>query len=204
MNPQDDWTRWGEEWQRQPPVDLKRLCVRVRRKQWQMRLVVALEWLLTLVAIGQSLRLLCMPGLELRWKLWSVLVLAMLVPAPYLSLWVRKGTWRAPTEGVSDLLRLTVRRARAGIRLAWINILSVPLLLAITLPIAMPWLAPSRWRHDPEFRHMLILVVGVNGAFIGAMLVFFLLFLRRQRRCLRRVEALLRHEQEQDADDSTS
>jgi hypothetical protein len=186
MTAHDDWSRWGEDWQRQPPVDLNRLRARVRRKQW----------LTMLVAMGQSVYLLLMPGADTRWKLWGALMLAMLAPAPYLSLRVRRGTWRAPAESVSDLLQLTMRRARAGICLAWINILSVPLLLAITLPIAAPWLAPSRWRHDPALRHTLALIVGINGVVIGGLLVFFVIFLQRQRQRLRRIEALLRDDAE--------
>ncbi|WP_329741783.1 hypothetical protein [Dyella sp. A6] len=195
MIPHDDWSRWGEDWQRQPPVDLGRLRARVRRKLWQMRMVIAFEWLVSLVAAGQLVRVLFMPAADARWKLWAVLVFVVLIaPTPYLSLRVRRGTWRAPTGSVSDLLRLTARRARAGIRIAWINILSIPLLLAITLPIAAPWLAPSRWRHDPAFRHMLILNVGFCGTIFLVALVFFVFFLRRQRRRLRQVEALLREE----------
>ena len=192
MIPHDDWSRWGEEWQRQPLVDLDRLRARVRRKQWQMRLVIGFEWVTVLVAMAQLVYLLFMPGADTRWKLWAILILAMLAPAPYLSLQVRRGTWRAPGEGVSDLLQLTARRARAGIRLAWINILSVPLLLAITLPIAAPWLAPSRWRHNPALRHQLLLIVSINGVVVGGLLVFFVMFLRRQKRRLRTIEALLR------------
>lgn len=145
MNAHDDWSRWGEDWQRQPPVDVDRLRARVRRKLWPMRLVIAFEWLVTLVAAGQLVRVLFMPAADARWKLWAALMFVVLIaPAPYLSLRLRRGTWRAPAGSVSDLLRLTARRARAGIRIAWINILSMPLLLAITLPIAAPWLAPSR------------------------------------------------------------
>lgn len=56
----------------------------------------------------------------------------------------------------------------------------------------MPWLAPSRWRHDPLLQHELVLIVGIHGAIIVVGLVFFAVFLRRQRQRLRRVEALLR------------
>jgi hypothetical protein len=105
---------------------------------------------------------------------------------------VRRGTWRAAADGVPGLLRLTARRARAGIRLAWLNIAGIPVLLAFTLPVAAPWLAPSRWRRDPALEHLLGVQVGINGALILAALAFFALYIRRQRRRLRRVEALLR------------
>lgn len=56
----------------------------------------------------------------------------------------------------------------------------------------MPWLAPSRWRHDPLLQHKLVLMVVIHGAIIVAGLVFFTVFLWQQRQRLRRVEALLR------------
>ena len=194
MSLQDDWSRWGDDWQRQPAMDVDRLRRRVRRKRRQMRAVVGLEVASALFAVVQIVRLLLMSWVTERWKIWAGLVFLLLAGGVCLSLHARRGTWRAATESVPDLLRLTAERARAGIRLAWLNILSVPVLLAITLPIAAPWLAPSRWRHDPRLQHMLLLQLGINGTLVVALLVFFAGYLRRQRRRLREVEALLREE----------
>lgn len=192
MNPQDDWGRWADDWRRQPTVDVDRLRRRVQRKRRQMRVMVGVEAALALFAVGQIVRLLLMPGVTGRWKIWAGLAFLLVAAVAYLSLRVRRGTWRAATDGVPDLLRMTAERARAGIRLAWMNILSVPVLLAITLPIAAPWLAPSRWRHDPALQHLLLLQLGINGAIIMALLIFFAGYIRRQRRRLREVEVLLR------------
>jgi hypothetical protein len=192
MNPADDWARWGDDWQHQPTVDVDRLRDRVRRKQRQMRAMLAFEACAALFATAQVLRLLLDPGLALRWKVWAGLALLLLSASAYLSVRVRRGTWRAAADGVPGLLRLTARRARAGIRLAWLNIAGIPVLLAFTLPVAAPWLAPSRWRRDPALEHLLGVQVGINGALILAALAFFALYIRRQRRRLRRVEALLR------------
>ncbi|MDO1528885.1 hypothetical protein QMK61_08615 [Fulvimonas sp. R45] len=192
MNPGDDWTRWSDDWQRQPTVDADRLRRRVRRKRRQMQAVLGFEWCTALFATGQVLRLLLDPGAGLRWKAWAGLALLLVSTSAYLSLRVRRGTWQAAADGMPELLRLTARRARAGIRLAWLNIASVPLLLAFTLPLAAPWLAPSRWRHDPALEHLLLVQVGINGVVIVPLLVFFAVYIRRQRRRLRQVEALLR------------
>ena len=194
MNPQDDWSRWGDDWQRQPAVDVDRLRRRVRRKRRQMRAMVGIEAALALFAVGQVVRLLLMPWATGRWRIWAGLAFLLVAGMVWLSLRARRGTWRAATESVPDLLRLTAERARAGIRLAWLNIFSVPVLLAITLPIAAPWLAPSRWRHDPGLQHLLLLQLGINGALVVALLLFFAGYIRRQRRRLREVEALLREE----------
>ena len=267
MNPQDDWGRWGDDWLQQPTVDVARLRRRVQRKRWQMRVMVGIEMALALFAVGQLVRLLLMPGVTERWKIWAglafllmaatvylalrarrgtwrsatedipgllrltaeraragirlawmnilsvpvLLAISLLMPGVterwkiwaglafllmaatvYLALRARRGTWRSATEDIPGLLRLTAERARAGIRLAWMNILSVPVLLAISLPIAAPWLAPSRWRHDPVLQRVLLFQLVINGVVIGAVLVFFVAYIRRQRRRLREVEALLR------------
>lgn len=192
MNPRDDWARWGDDWQRQPTVDADRLRRRVRRKRRQMQAVLGFEWCAALIATGQVLRLLLDPGIGLRWKIWAGLALLLVSASAYLSLRVRRGTWQATSDGMPELLRLTAKRAKAGILLAWLNIASFPALLAFTLPLAAPWLAPSRWRHDPALEQMLLLQVGINGIVLVPLLVFFAFYIRRQRRRLRRIEAMLR------------
>ncbi|MBD8872642.1 hypothetical protein [Rhodanobacter sp. DHB23] len=192
MNPSDDWVRWGDHWQRQPTVDADRLRRRVQRKRRQMQVVLGFECCAALFAIGQVLHLLLDPGLGLRWKVWAGLALLLVAASVYLSLRVRRGTWQATADGMPELLRLTAARARAGIRLAWLNIASIPLLIAFTLLVAAPWLVPSRWRHDPALEHLLLLQVEINGVVLVPLLVFFVVYIRRQRRRLRHVEALLR------------
>lgn len=192
MNPQDDWGRWGDDWLQQPTVDVERLRRRVQRKRRQMRVMVGIEMALALFAVGQLVRLLLMPGVTERWKIWAGLAFLLMAATVYLALRARRGTWRSATEDIPGLLRLTAERARAGIRLAWMNILSVPVLLAISLPIAAPWLAPSRWRHDPVLQRVLLFQLVINGVVIGALLVFFVAYIRRQRRRLREVETMLR------------
>lgn len=192
MNAGDDWARWGDDWQRQPAADTDRLRRRVRRKRRQMQAVLGFEWCAALIATGQVLRLLLDPGIGLRWKIWAGLALLLVSASAYLSLRVRRGTWQAASDGMPELLRLTAKRAKAGILLAWLNIASFPVLLAFTLPLAAPWLAPSRWRHDPALEQMLLLQVGINGIVLVPLLVFFAFYIRRQRRRLRRIEAMLR------------
>lgn len=192
MNRGDDWARWGEDWQQQNVVDVDRLRRRVQRKLWQMRAMVVVEALIALVAVGQLTRLFFMPQVSGRWKIWAGLALLLIGVMVWLSLHVRRRTWHATTASVPDLLRLTANRARAGIQLAWASIVGFLLLIAITVPIAAPWLAPSRWLHDPKLQVLLLLQIGINGLVCAALLIFFALYIRRQRRRLRMAEALLR------------
>lgn len=193
MNRHDDWRRWGDAWQQQPMVDAAWLHRQVRRKQRRMVAAVAFEWLGALFAASQVARLLLMPDIGLRWKAWALVALvALVLPILYLSLRLRRGTWRAAAGSVSAQLQLMARRSRVGVRLAWLNILSVPLLLAISLPFAAPWLAPSRWLHDAALRRQLALLLGVNGVVLGVGLVLCVLYLQRQRRRLHELEKRLR------------
>lgn len=191
MNQGQDWSRWGEDWQQQPVVDVENLRRAVRRKRWQMRFVVVAEVLLSLFACSQVLRLLLVPELGWRWKLWAGLALVMIAEMTWLSLRARRGTWRSASRGIPDLLRLTAKQARAGIRLAWLNAVGFAVLVIITLSIAAPWLAPSRWLHDPSLQRLLLLQIGINGAVAVALLGFLFLYLRRQKRRLRKIEAKL-------------
>lgn len=192
MNPQDDWSRWGGDWQQQSAIDVDRLRRQVHRKRKKIGWMVAIEAMLAVAAAVQLVRLLHMPGLAERGKIWVVLMFFMVAASLCRALWIRRGTWRAVTRGVPDLLRLTAKRARADIRMAQLNMLGMPVLVAITLPFAAPWLAPSRWLNDPALQRMLLLQIGVNGVVITGLMIFFASYIRRQRRRLREVEALLR------------
>lgn len=192
MNSKSDWSRWQTEWQQQPAADIDKLLRRTRRKRFQMQAVVAFECLVGLFAVGQLIRLFLLPGITLRWKAWIVLAALLLAVVAYLEFRMRRGTWVAATENVADLLRLTARRARAGIRLAWLGITGMAVLVAITLPIAAPWLAPSRWQHDPALQRLLLLQIGANGVVILVMVVSVTCYIIYLRRRLRRIQVLLR------------
>ena len=195
MKPDDDWSRWSEVWQRQPAVNVLRLRRRVRRKLWQMRAMVAWRWIGCLVAVALVAHLQLTPGVPLRLKVWAGLILLLFLPLLYFRLRAYRGTWRQASDSVSDLLRLTAKRARAGIRLAWVNIAGILVIAAVSLLVAAPWLMSSGWQHDPALRQWLIPPI----VFCGVYLVFNIVYMRRQRSRLRGAEALLREESDEDA-----
>ena len=195
MKSDDDWTRWGSAWQRQPAVDGPRLQRRVRLKLWQMRAMVAWRWIGCLVAVALVARLQFMPGVPLRLKVWAVFILLLFLQLMYFRLRTYRGTWRSASDSVPGLLRLTAKRAKAGIRLAWVNIVGILVIAAVSLLVAVPWLMSSRWQHDPALRQSLIPPI----VFCCAYLAFNIVYMRRQRRRLRDAEALLRGESDEDA-----
>lgn len=192
MNVQDDWNRWAEDWQQQPSVDIDQLRHRVSRKLWRMRLTATLELLLTTVAVWQTWWLIVYPGIELRWKLWAACAMLLVLVGQYLLLQARRGTWRALGSDAGDLLQLTARRAIAGIRLAKLNAWSLLLMLAVTLVVAAPELMPAHWQHDAKLRSLILLQCAVNLPIVVLGFVGCAWYIRRQRRRLRDVQALLR------------
>lgn len=191
-SPNDDWLRWARDWQSQPAIDVKQLEHRVRCKRRQMQFMMGAEILITCIATAQVVLLQLRSDISLRWKIWSTVALLFILAMEYALIRFRRGTWRAASGTTVELLRLTAKRARAGIRLAWTNIVGFVVLLAISLPFAAPYLAPSRWRHDPALQHVLILNVSINGAVTIVFMVFYALYIRRQRNRLRKIHALMR------------
>lgn len=192
MNVQDDWTRWSEDWQQQPAVDIDRLRRRVSRKLWRMRLTATLELLLNAVAVWQTWRLITHPGVEWRWKLWAGFAMVLMLALQYLFLQVRRGTWHASGSDAGDLLQLSARRASAGIRLAKVNAWSLLLVIVVTLLVAAPELTPAHWQHDAQFRSLVLLQCALNLPIVVLGFVGCAWYIRRQRRRLRDVQALLR------------
>jgi hypothetical protein len=192
MNVQDDWSRWAEDWQQQPSVDIDQLRHRVSRKLWRMRLTATLELLLTAVAVWQTWWLIAHPGIELRWKVWAACAMLLVLVGQYLLLQARRGTWRVLGSDAGDLLQLTARRAIAGIRLAKLNAWSLLLMLVVTLLVAAPELMPAHWQHDAKLKSLILLQVAVNLPIVVLGFVGCAWYIRRQRRRLRDVQALLR------------
>lgn len=191
MSTKSDWDRWQEEWRKQPVLDADRLLRSARHKRRRMQIVVAFECVVAVFATSQLIHLFLLPGVELRWRVWSLLAAALLAFTIYLEFRWRRGTWKAATESVADVLRLTARRAHAGIRLAWTGIIGTAVLMVMTLAVATPWLAPSRWRHDPALQRLLLVQIGVNGVLVFVTVSFCIWYIIHLRRKLGRVQAML-------------
>ena len=147
MNTHDDWDRWRQRWQEpQPALDIERLQRQVRRKHRRMVAAVALEGLATLFAVVQLIRLQLMPQLPLRWHVAGFAMIGFIAVLQWFGLHIRCGTWRLAVVDSRALLGLSARRARAGIRLAWLQVWAVPAALLMVVIAAWPWLQAQRWQ----------------------------------------------------------
>ncbi len=185
----DDWTEWGELWQQQPALDVARLHRFARRKRRRMQLFAILEVLVTLITIWQLLR--TFDHFEPRWKIWSVFSLGLVLGLQTLFLHIRRGTWNTSGSDLASALRLAAERSRAGIRLAQVNIWSTLLLLIATAIAAAPDLDPARWRNDPHLRFVILVQIGANAPIVVLILGACLWYMRRQRRRIRGLDALM-------------
>lgn len=192
MSEQNDWQDLSALWQQPASVDIERLRRGAHRKLWRMRVTVAFELLVSLIAMGQIVRLMLDPGTGWRWKVWGAMLLVLLPIGQGLLLQVRRGAWRATGEEAGDILQLAARRAVVGIRLAKLNVWSLLLVLAVTLVVAAPDLMPAHWQHDQQLRSMVLIQCAVNLPIIVGGLGLSIWYMRRQRRRLREVQALLR------------
>lgn len=186
----NDWSQWGELWREQPAVDITRLQRVAIRKLWRMRVLVALEIAGSIVACVQCLRLANMT--TGRWHLWSIATLVFVLLLQWLYLHVRRGTWRASGEDVHSLLRLTLERAAAGIRLAKTNLWGMLVWIALSMLVGLPELEPARWQADPKLKSLLVLQLTINGPLIVAVTAFYVWYIRRLRARIARINDLLK------------
>ena len=185
----EEWSEWGALWKQQPTIDVPRLRRLAARKRVRMQAMVVLELLTTLAALAQILRL--FGGSSLRWRIWCVFSLVFVLVLQTLYVHIRRGTWRASGSDVHGMVRLTISRAEAGIRLGRLNVWGTLAWVVVTLVATVPELQPALWQHDARLRSMLILQFTVNGPFIIALIAFCVWYIRRQRERLRHANALL-------------
>ena len=198
MSEQDEWSEWSESWHRQPVADVRGLQRQVKYRRWRMISMVALEALTSLVAMAQTVRLMHHPILSLRWRIFCVGATVLVLVMWAVSVVVRRGTWRASGDRINDLLRLTERRARSGIRLARAGLWGLAALVVFAIAVAWPQLQPASWLHDPKLRLMLLVQISFNGPVVMAIVAFNLWYMRRQRLRLIRIAQLMG---EQDSSD---
>ena len=192
MNERDDFHRLGALWREDGPAplapelvpDLVRAADRKRRR---MRLLVGLELGCTVVATYVIARGIADPVRSVftdERRVWNWLTLALVWLSQAVLLYQRRAEWRTPTATAVDLLALARQRARTAIRLVWLNLASLALFAAVTVPFALAeWSAGTR-------QAKLVLLGQATAVVLLLAVVALISYLRRQRRRLREVEAL--------------
>lgn len=191
MNAGDDWSRWTHTWQQEPAVDVDRLRRQVRRKRLRMRAFMALRVVGAIFVIAQLARLQLVPGIPVPMRVWGGVMSPLFALIFYMRVRQYRGTWDVASESTADLLRLTEKRARAGIRLAWANISAIVLVSVVSLAFAAPYFVSARWQQDLHLRQTLVSLIVFNGIIAVAALVLNVWYMHRQRARLQRIDTLL-------------
>ncbi|MGH8127138.1 MAG: hypothetical protein ACRETC_02065 [Gammaproteobacteria bacterium] len=190
------WERLQEDWQSvSPTVDPLALIQQVQRKRRRMQLFQAFDVAAGLVATGLLIwKLLTVHLPHIHVLFWIVLTVIWVSVAT--GAWMRRSTWKPQGMDIESLLDLTVRRARAGLRFVWFNLLGLLVIYAIAFPFF--WHLFSNG--TPVQRAGLIGSVVSNAISCLLIIAWAVWYGRRQRRKLRQALALL-EQLEKDAGD---
>lgn len=159
-----------------PPSDLIGAVERGRRR---LILLVAGELALSLLAAERALSLAVRRPDHRPWAL-SVVAAIMVMQVALLVL--RRHQWRPVSLSTTDLLRREAAGAKVAIAALWLNLASTLVGLALTAFSPLP---AELWARLPHPR----LVAGL-AIFLLTLLVFTVIFLRRQHARLRAVRAI--------------
>ena len=187
MNSGDFWQNLKEDWHSaSPEIDVPALRRQVDRKRRRMLALTVLDFVLAPIMTAV---------LAWMWDagrfgagsvapslLMAIIWISALGPA-----WLRFSTLRTREKGAAGMLRLTIRRARAGLHFIW---LSLVLLLAV-YAVATPMFR-NMWASGMPARHGAVLgSIVSNGFFFLCVVIWGIWYGRRQRRKIRRAEAML-------------
>lgn len=166
-------------WRSLPAVDPQALVRATRRELLRMRAIVALE-----CAILAAACLLFGWAWRQSWATaWLVYIgfFAVGGSALAVSAWTRRrGSWRAASDSTRDLLHLAVRRARAGIALARLNLVG----LLVVATFLLLWSFAS-WESVGSPRLLLVLVLALAACVAWA--AWCLRHIRARREALQRL-----------------
>ncbi|HYW76776.1 MAG TPA: hypothetical protein VFA48_09145 [Gammaproteobacteria bacterium] len=187
MNSRDFWQSLKEDWQSvSPKVDLVALRRQLERKRRRMLVFMTFDVVTALIATGLLLGIGIPPALSfgpaMPWLMVTIMWAAVVIGG-----WLRLSTWKTDDMDAAGLLRLGLRRARAGMAFVWLNIFGMPIIYAI--------FAPGFWHlwhtGDKMQRDHVLVSISVNAAFYLVVIAWGVWYGRRQRRKMRRAHDLL-------------
>ncbi len=188
MSDTDFWRRLQEDWRSAAPaVNLAALQRQVQRKRRRMLVLQILDILLGLVATGVMVTMvLTVHKPHAQIMFWSLLV--VLWGAIATGAWLRYSTRKPQGMDAESLLHLTVRRARAGIHFIWLNVVGLLVVYAIALPFFWHLFTDG----DAAQHRAALGNAAFNAGFFVITLGWAVWYGRRQRRKIRRAQAMLR------------
>ncbi len=162
----NNWAELSSLWQEEKGVDAVVLAKSVKRKTWSMRFMVALEGTFGIIGAGFGVWVMIRNQYSFDVGL-GLFVFLFATVGTFGTLWARKGAWVASSSGVGGQLRLTLKRAESGVKLANLNLWAIiPGALMISGVFISRWDAIMAAGPDKTLEISLIFIIGV-GALIG-------------------------------------
>ena len=178
------WEDLQQAWQEPPSAQLPKLEKLLKRRSriiWAMTAIDALGTALLLAGLVWFMRRESTPT-ALGWSAFVAVVLVLVWGAVLL---IRRGTWRADMAAPAEMVRLSIRRCRASIRLAMLNQYALLVMLVLALAIRTAGIAAPRM----EFEVTLLMRLGAM-AFVVGLFVVAEWYKRRKQAELERLKAL--------------
>jgi hypothetical protein len=189
----DPWQNWIVDWQRAPTPSLQSLRHEAARKRRRMQIIVALELLTS--AVGFFVIVLALLRFRKDAVTCVTLVSAGLLMGgmQWLTLYVRRTTWRSVADTPAEWLRLAIRRARIALLLIRIQIVGgvVSALLAIPLVVHV-WQQDTSPEAHARLIHIVVVNIAVNAVILIPALGWAIWYAARQRRKIRDAGIMLR------------
>lgn len=184
MAKKDSWAELSSLWQEEKGIDPDVLARSVTRKTWSMRLMAGTELVAGVLGVGTGLWLMIRYQDIYEVGLGAFIVLFAGV-GTFATLWVRRGSWQTPDAGVTSQLRLTLKRAHSGVKLALVNLWAIiPATLLIGSILVLKWEGISRV--DPAKQNLIILLVVLGVvALLGTAIWGFWYKARKEREIVR-------------------
>lgn len=130
-----DWQKMSDLWQQDglsETIDLKRLSKALKRKAFQMKLMLALEWLVSIMGVVMGILILLKYDSLFENLLGIFTILASLFMG-WFGYKNRRNTWQAKDHTVQAMVDLSLKRANAAINYAKMNLYVAPFGLLFVL-----------------------------------------------------------------------
>ncbi len=183
--PDLDWQEMSSLWQQDGfanDLNMDQLATSIKRKALQMKMMLALEWLISLVGV--------IVGLLVYLKYDSLFETAVGIVTIAASLFMgwfgyknRRNTWQAKDETFSAMVDLSIKRAKAAISYAKMNLYTAPMAI-IFVKLAYDHRSKDFDTMAPEKASNLQMLFGLAMVFIVAAVIWSIWYWVRNKRNL--------------------
>ncbi len=184
MIPDDDWSALTAAWQAQP-IDVEALRRASLRRGRRMRLLMALDVVLAVIAVGLVAHLL-LGDAGFVARVGAGIGIVALTASVWINFSLRRGLWHAANDSAVGLLKLQRERRRNAIRMALWGPVFLPLGALTGFLISRGTPRPETAAGWPPS-----LKLALIGVLVAAFCLGSLLYVRRQRRRIAAIDAHL-------------